>query len=74
VSWLRTNPESGVPALLTANTLPARVPGCLGAQIPGWAKAPVILGLILTAAMQGRTWFRFGICVFALAHAGLHGA
>lgn len=37
-----------------------------------WAQAPVILGLILMAETHRLAWFRFGICVFALAHAGLH--
>ncbi len=70
----RTNPESSILPLLRAKTFPATVPGSLDEQILVRAQGPVILGLILKAETQGRTWFRFGICVFVLVHAGLHWA
>ncbi len=64
--------ESSILPLLTANTFPATIPGTLDQQILVWAQAPVILGMILMAETHRLAWFRFGICVFALAHAGLH--
>lgn len=41
-------------------------------QIFMWAHAPIVLGLIFLAETGNRAAIRYGLCVFAVVHVGLH--
>ncbi|MBI1400849.1 DUF6713 family protein [Hyphomonas sp.] len=44
----------------------------LDQQIFLWAHVPIVLGLILLAETGNRAARRYGLCVFAVVHVGLH--
>ena len=41
-------------------------------QIFMWAHVPIVVGLLLLAESVNRTALRYGLCVFAVVHVGLH--
>jgi len=44
----------------------------LDQQIFMWAHAPIVLGLLLLAETGNKAALRYGMCVFAVVHVGLH--
>lgn len=44
----------------------------LDQQIFLWAHVPIVFGLVLLAESGSRTALRYGLCVFAVVHVGLH--
>ena len=46
--------------------------GSMDHQVFIWAQAPIAFILVLLAEVSHRASLRYGICVFAVAHAGLH--
>lgn len=41
-------------------------------QIFMWAHVPIVVGLLLLAETGSRAALRYGLCVFAVVHVGLH--
>ncbi|MBK8200560.1 MAG: hypothetical protein IPK75_19645 [Acidobacteria bacterium] len=41
-------------------------------QIFMWAHVPIVLGMIFLAETGSRAAIRYGLCVFAVVHVGLH--
>jgi hypothetical protein len=64
--------ESSILPHLNPVLFASSIQGSVDQQIFLWAHAPILLGLILMAEASRSAAFRYGICVFALAHAGLH--
>src|SRR5690606_14394458 len=46
--------------------------GSMDHQVFIWAQAPIALILVLLAEFSHRASLRYGLCVFAVAHAGMH--
>lgn len=46
--------------------------GSMDHQVFIWAQAPIALILVLFAELSHRASLRYGLCVFAVAHAGMH--
>lgn len=44
----------------------------LDQQIFMWAHVPIVLGMVLLAEAGHRSTIRYGLCVFAVVHVGLH--
>ncbi len=64
--------ESSILPHLNPEPLATSIQGSIDQQIFMWAQAPIVLGLMLMAETSRRGAFRYGLCVFALAHLGLH--
>ena len=41
-------------------------------QIFMWAHVPIVIGMLLLAETGNRASIRYGLCVFAVVHVGLH--
>lgn len=57
-----------LPLLLPSHFLP----GPIDHQVFIWAQAPIALIFVLLAEVSHRASLRYGLCVFAVAHVGLH--
>ena len=59
--------QSGNPFSASLNSFTS-----LDQQIFMWAHVPIVLGMILLAETGNRATIRYGLCVFAVVHVGLH--